>query len=104
MQPESFDDWPLHDAVLRELRIEWKEAVCTLHVHVFTDPNERAKPHLIRFSGITSVTIPHEAPWGGSIFINGQRIASDGAYLIEVQSGDVIVIRARSAELVPVPT
>jgi hypothetical protein len=42
--------------------------------------------------------MPHRAPWGESLHINGQRRAEDGRFLIEIQTGDVIEIEADSFE------
>ena len=31
----SFEQWPLHDAVLREVRVDWIAHTCTFFVHAF---------------------------------------------------------------------
>jgi hypothetical protein len=96
-----FEDWPLHDAVLHELRVDWSGRTCTIYVRAFLSPEREAEPCRIRCSSLRSITVPHRAPWGESLHINGQRRAPDGRYLIEVQSGDVIEIDAELLELLP---
>jgi hypothetical protein len=97
----SFEDWPLHDAILREVRVDWGRRTCTIHLHAFLSPDRDAEPCRIQGTSVRAVSVPHRSPWGESIFINRQSRAPDGRYLIEVQSGDVLEIDADLLELLP---
>jgi hypothetical protein len=96
-----FDRLPLHDAVFYELRIDWEARRCELFVAAFVVNGDRARPHVLAFTGVTRVVIPSEAPWGPSVFVNDLRLGEDGAFLIEVQSGDIIEIRAEAFSFAP---
>jgi len=86
----------LHDAVLKELRIDWSACVCVAEVLAFVDGLKLPAQHRhLRFSKIEEVIVPHRAPWGGSEQINSAT-EKDGVFLIEMQSGDVIRITAES--------
>jgi hypothetical protein len=94
----SFERWPLHDAVLREVRVDWTAHTCTFFVHAFLWPGRDAVPCLLHATSLRALVMPHRAPWGESLHINGQRRAEDGRFLIEMQTGDVIEIEADSFE------
>ena len=94
VEPLPFVDWPLHDAVLREIVVDWKSQSCRIHVSAFLEPNARAVPCTLTWRGVKEVRVPMFQPWGRSIFINSQAKESPNRYLIEVQSGDVIIIEA----------
>lgn len=93
------DEVNLHDAVLSELRSDWRERTCDIFVAVFLDPGKPDISCVIRAHGVRSVLVPHHAPWGDSVFINAQRWTPDRRCLIEMQSGDVIELDAEHVEL-----
>ena len=95
-----FEDWPLHDAVLKELRVDWENRTCTVHVLAFVEPRHDAAPCQLIWRGLRRLIVPAEYPWGRSIFINRQWIERNGCYSIEVQSGDVLAIEADSPEFI----
>jgi hypothetical protein len=97
----DFEHWPLHDAVLYEIRLEWKARTCDILVAAFVDRDQRAQRQTLHFTEVTSAVVPHADPWGPSVFINKQSQGADGAYLIEVQSGDVIAIHAAAVTFEP---
>ncbi len=99
----NFEDWPLHDAVLQDVSVDWEERTCTVRLLVFLDPKKNAVPCLAIWQGVSGVEIPMAAPWGRSIHINAQRRDGTNRFLIEVQSGDTIAIEAASATLRRVP-
>jgi hypothetical protein len=81
----------LHDAILLDIRMMWEDAVCVLrfrHQHTYE----------ARFSGVTDLHLQKVNPWGASPCVNEVR-QSDGAWEIEMQSGDIIRIQAASALL-----
>jgi hypothetical protein len=67
----------------------------------FLDLREPAIPHELTFRGVTAVHFPHEAPWGESTHINSPRCESSDVFVIEMQSGDEIRVRADTFEFVP---
>lgn len=96
-----FERWPLHDGILDEIRIDWSARTLTMLVRLFLSRDRDAQRCILRCSELRAVNVPRRSPWGESTFINGQRRAPDGGYLIEMQSGDVINIDAGVVELVP---
>lgn len=90
----NFEDWPLHDAVLREVVVDWKNQSCRVHVAAFLDRAEAAVPCTLTWTDVREVHVPMLSPWGPSRFINGQRKEGASRFLLEVQSGDVIMIDA----------
>ena len=98
MTSEAFADFPslpLHDAILSEMRIDWAARTCVASVCASVVRGGNAHRHQITWRDVKSIMIPHEAPWGQSIFINEVRQQAD-SYTIEMQSGDVIRIVAGS--------
>jgi len=90
----KFEELPLHDAVLRDVVVDWKNQSCRVHVSAFVDRTAAAVPCTLTWTAVREVRVPMLSPWGPSIFINSQSKEGSGRYLIEVQSGDVIVIEA----------
>ncbi|MGD1001703.1 MAG: hypothetical protein ABSA67_13500 [Candidatus Brocadiia bacterium] len=89
---------PLHDAVLYCLRVDWSSRTCTADMSAFVDGlNHWAQPRRLTWKKIQEVVIPLREPWGPSEQINSAR-QEEGAYLVEMQSGDVIRIVAESIE------
>jgi hypothetical protein len=96
----KFEDWPLHDAVFQDVKVDWKERTCTWHIMAFVDRTKDAVPCRLLWRGLRKLILSIENPWGPSIFINGQRSEPNGIYSIEIQSGDVITIEADTATFV----
>lgn len=95
----GFNDWPLHDAVVRSIRLDWEAGRVTLDAEVFFTHEEHAKAASIEWSGVRELHVPRRQPWGPSYMINGQRTAG-GAFIFEMQSGDEVRVVADSVELV----
>jgi hypothetical protein len=72
----------------------WAQATCTLTVSTATERNVDYV-----FRGVTELVLPRLQPWGPSVSINAFRVPSAGLFEIEMQSGDVIRIKAK--ELLP---
>jgi hypothetical protein len=89
----TFAATPLHDVVLMRVQFEWHAATCTCWV----EPVGMA-PHVLSFFGVRDLHIPREQPWGPSVSINAVREETSGIYQIELQSGDVLRVVARSWE------
>jgi hypothetical protein len=89
---------PLHDAVLKNLRVDWASRTCIAEVSAFVDGLARpAQERRITWKKVQEAVIPLRAPWGRSAQINSAR-EEEGSYLVEMQSGDVIRIVAEGVE------
>tara|TARA_R100000789_G_scaffold14405_1_gene17788 strand:+ start:198 stop:530 length:333 start_codon:yes stop_codon:yes gene_type:complete len=95
----NFEAWPLHDAVAGSLCVDWVERTCVLDLSVFFDPSQRARPAVVIWRSVRSVSLSRENPWGPSASVNDQRIETDQTFVIEMQSGDEIRVVAESAQL-----
>lgn len=89
----SFVDWPLHDAVLSSIVLDWHSSSCAINLRAQAQPDQKARSCTIIFQGVRHLAVPHHSPWGPSACINHLRLDGDN-YVIEVQSGDVIVVEA----------
>ena len=97
---DEFEWSNLHDAVLAEISVVWNDACkikLTLH------PNEAyikpTRPITITGEGLRRLNCPQENPWGPSDIVNSISLSKDAEYVrigIEMQSGDVIQVEARS--------
>lgn len=97
----DFDSLPLHDAVLYRASLEWEPRVFSLEVAVFLDCSKPAIVAMLTWTGVRSVRLPCESPWGPSVFINRACKAGPGLYELEIQSGDVLQIEADSFSFTP---
>jgi hypothetical protein len=89
----KFGSLPLHDAILKEICIDWSARTCVAEVEAFVIPDQQAQARKIVWQKVSKITMPHEDPWGASVFINTARQEGD-CYIIEMQSGDEIRINA----------
>jgi hypothetical protein len=90
----------LHDAVLLDIKVCWKKAV----VEISFNTSESEK--LIRAEDFKILTCPRALPWGPSVHVNGitHRASQNTESIeIEMQSGDAILIEARSISLFDAP-
>lgn len=95
---EQFSSLPLHDAILRELRLDWVQRVCVAAVDAFVEPGQSAVARQIFWHGVIEASIPHRAPWGESQHVNATRFEADSSFVLEMQSGDEIRIVAARFE------
>ena len=93
----GFASLPLHDAILKELRIDWATRTCIAEVNAFVDRDRDAQPRKIVWQKVRKITVPHEDPWGPSVFISTVRQEED-CYIVQMQSGDEIRITAGAVE------
>lgn len=91
----------MHDASLIGIYFDWSSSVCELR---FAGAPKIGEPFIVRFHGVTELSVPFNHPWGLSISVLDVAINEDGRYEFSMQSGDVIVVVAptRSFELIPV--
>jgi hypothetical protein len=82
----------LHDAVLDTIAVEWATGVCVMHLRGVGPGGGR--PIQLRWHGVRELGVTGEAQWGPSSSVLEARWGDDGADEIQMQSGDVIRIRA----------
>lgn len=93
MSAQQFTSLPLHDALLVSITLLWEEKICRVHLQVFAEHGNAAFPHLLEFHGVELVNAPFTEPWGPSCSINSVSQTA-GRFLIEMQSGDTIEVKA----------
>jgi hypothetical protein len=82
----------LHDATLVSVSVDW--ALGSASIHMRPGRREGApSAATIEASGIRNVEIPRRSPWGPSVSVN-HVACENGRLVIEVQSGDWIVVEA----------
>lgn len=89
----------MHDWTFVTLVVEWPKGVVTI-----TLKNSSSAEVFIIAEGLTDLKVPKRESWGESVSINvvnGPKILDNGnSYLsIEIQSGDVIEIEAKSISI-----
>lgn len=95
---ENLAALPLKDATLVRLTVEWQEGVCIADVRGSVRPGSRAAR--LRWTGVTSIEIPHGAPWGPSAqILEGRGPLRNGRYEVTMQSGDMISVCATTCAL-----
>ena len=93
MSVPDFSSLPLHDALLESITLLWKQKICRLHLETFAVPGKSAFPHLLEFQAVELVNAPLNDSWGPSYSVNSATHTA-GKFLIEMQSGDIIEVRA----------
>ena len=88
----------VHDWTLRAVNVDWGEGVARV---VFDSPTGR---NHLRAHGLRNLHIPRAESWGPSVSVNEAQgpLEFEGGlvrFLIEMQSGDLIEIVARSFDL-----
>jgi hypothetical protein len=98
----------LHDAILRTIEIDWEtgRASCKLSVWLRSPVADRTvemRTVVVRLTSLKGATIPRGEPWGPSIYVNSGQLRRDEAtaeFSMEMQSGDEILLRAATAEVI----
>ncbi len=85
----SFENLPLHDAVLAAAHISWEAARCDFRIYPVGE-----KAHSLVFEGFTKLEFPRNEPWGPSSSINSATQPEATEFVIELQSGDLLRITA----------
>jgi len=93
----NFGSLPLHDAILKELRVDWSARTCVAEIDAFVDRKKDAQPRKLVWQKVSKISVPHEEPWGPSVFINAVR-QEENCYIVEMQSGDQLRIHAEAFE------
>lgn len=95
----TFEDLPLHDAILHSVHVDWAVATCVFVISAFVEPKKEAQPRELVFRGLESLSLPHQEPWGPSVFINRALQPSPGVFQLQMQSGDLVEVMATEVEL-----
>ena len=90
----------MHDWTLRALNVDWGEGVACVE---FDAPTGRS---VLRAHGLQNLHIPRTESWAPSVSVNEARgpVGIEGGlvrFSIEMQTGDIIEIVARSFDLPP---
>ena len=97
----TLSELPLHDAILRDLRVSWLDQTCVASVDAFVEGLSRAvQSRQIIWTKVVRVDVPIRLPWGPSNQINLVSEEGVGVHLIEMQSGDVIRVEAANVRFV----
>ena len=100
MSAQKIESLPLHDAVLDSINLSLEKKLCRFYLHAFSIPGKTAIPHALEFEAVELVNAPLTDPWGPSPHINTVSQSAEG-FLIEMQSGDTIKVKARSFSFIP---
>jgi hypothetical protein len=96
---QNFHELPLHDAPVHELILHWPTGTLRIKLSVFLAKGRDATPAELVFSSVSRIDAPRENPWGPSVFVNSASFEPPNTYVIEMQSGDVIRVRAEAFDL-----
>ena len=94
----SFDEWPLHDAVIYDICVDWESHTCRIKAAVFLQRGAAAVRCVLSWTGVRSVRLSMEEPWGPSVFVNSKS-RKGRVFRIEMQTGDDILIAADSCAM-----
>lgn len=89
---EGIQPKELHDAILESFSFTWEDGNCFMLFRVSPE-----KTLSILFEGVTNLIVPRDHPWGDSQCVNEFRYDTNGKVEIEMQSGDMIILQAKSA-------
>jgi hypothetical protein len=96
----EFVSLSVHDAVLQGVSVDWSRGIC----RVMLTPVGAGYIYELWFNELTELIVPRNQPWGRSVSVNCTRQPESGYFEIEMQSGDVLKIRAttwRYTKVVP---
>lgn len=82
---------PLHDLAFETMEFRWEAGSVALRFKRESPPSR-----LLTFTGVGSLELSRNFPWGRSSSVNSIRQTAEDRFDIEMQSGDVVGIRAAS--------
>ena len=88
----EFESLPLHDASLNKIQYDWE--IHQLNINGILCSKSHSKFKLI-FESVSFVGIPHKYEWGESKSINELTTNGKGVFNINMQSGDIISVKAK---------
>jgi hypothetical protein len=99
----EFKDWNLHDAELIYITLEWGNSKVHAKVLAYLSGGKQPEEIVILWESVSNFQIPHYSPWGDSLYIfstNMEELSNDSyRYSIEMGSGDIITIDAKTVRL-----
>lgn len=91
----SFESLPLHDALLEKIVFDWPKAKVKVSLSAFVTKGLIAVPYILSFESVTALECPRCNEWGPSNSILDAK-SSGNEFTLQMQSGDVIKIKAAS--------
>jgi hypothetical protein len=85
----TIDAMRLHDMTLEEIDFRWDAGSAAIRFRRHEPPCR-----LLTFTGVTSLKVSREFPWGPSRSVNSIRTSSESGFEIQMQSGDMISVAA----------
>ena len=90
----------MHDWTLLSIEMDWGAGSALLRF----ETRDVGKQGIVRASGVVSLIVPRQEPWGRSVSVNSvsELEGMEGelrCIQIQMQSGDTIVLQAASFEL-----
>jgi hypothetical protein len=91
----SFESLPLHDAILEKIVFDWPKAEVNVSLSAFVTKGQIAVPYLLSFESVTELECLRCNEWGASNSILDAK-SSGNEFTLQMQSGDVLKIKAAS--------
>jgi hypothetical protein len=89
----------LHDATLVSITFDWASGSCV--ADFAGSPFGPKGPFRIRWRNVTHLNIPRVQGWGPSVSVLSASEPSPGNFEMQLQSGDLITLRAGGVVLEP---
>lgn len=93
----SFESLPLHDALIEKIIFDFESSTLTIELFVFLNTSTTASQHRITFKDVNDFRCPRKNEWGPSNSVLETKF-SNNEYMIQMQSGDTIIVQASSYE------
>ena len=84
------NDIELHDNSLVDIVFNWAKAEVIFRLESNTGLRS------LLFRNVSHLDLPRKLPWGESISVNSFAKLKEGVFHLEMQSGDLIVVSAKS--------
>lgn len=89
----SFDDLPLHDAVIKDINILYSESELSVQIRTSAAVHNDPGDYLLVFFGVSSIKLSLNREWGRSESILSHKQDND-CFSMKIQSGDELSIAA----------
>jgi hypothetical protein len=92
----EFENLPLHDASVLSINYEWETKLVSIVGERYNSSIQKTSIFKILFANVKLLSIPHTEEWGSSNSILETVKLNSSEYQIQMQSGDLIDIKAES--------